>query len=110
MSKIGRAIHNYLLRQQLLPQELRALQMELQQVYEINKTESGVIDRGYYTAFSGVLERYRMGGLFERWAISEEQHEEGGFLAKIPVIDVIKSNENKRLFVIPQDVKNHLNI
>lgn len=89
-------------RQSLLTPELKVLQSELEVVYENNALESGVIDRGYYTAFNRLLNQYR-GVLLLNFMVSEDEYSYNGTLVKIPVVDVTDMNNNsKRIFILPK--------
>lgn len=90
-------------RQSLLSPELISLQSELEMIYEKNKLESGVIDRGYFTAFNVILDRYRKSRAITHFMISEEEYVDNGKIVKIPVIDIQNDFDNKRLFILPKN-------
>ena len=103
LSNLIRSINN---RQSLLSPELKSLQSELEMVYEKNKLESGVIDRGYFTAFNVILERYRQNKTISQFMISEEEYVDNDKLVKIPVVDIQNNFDNRRLFILPKSFLN----
>lgn len=92
-------------RQNLLGENFLDLKKSLEDVYEVNSREAGVIDRGYYTSFQLVLNKWRGSGMFDRFALSEEEIVDGGNLIKIPVVDLFKNGDNKRIFIISNHLK-----
>lgn len=97
-------------RQGLLSPELKSLQSELEMAYEKNALESGVIDRGYFSSFNIILERYRQSRVLNQFMISEEEYVDNGRLIKIPVVDIVSGFDNKRLFILPKSVIRDLKI
>jgi hypothetical protein len=97
MGEIDKLFKSILERQKSLPPELKLLQEELQSAYETNYLESGVIDRGYYTSFNNVLQRFGA-----KYILSEEEYVENGKLIKVPIVDIIGSQDSKRLFILPK--------
>jgi hypothetical protein len=93
-------------RQSLLSPELKSLQSELEMVYEKNQLESGVIDRGYFTSFNEILDRYRKSKTITRFMVSEEEYVDNGKLFKIPVVDIQDNFDNRRLFILPKSFLN----
>lgn len=103
MAEIDKIIRSITERQKNLSPELKSLQEELQATYELNYLESGVIDRGYYTSFTKVLDKYKL--FFTKYIISEEEHVDYGVLIKIPIVDIFNNQDNKRIFIFPKIVK-----
>lgn len=102
--ELSRLIKSIKDRQVLLTPELKALQSELENIYENNSHESGVIDRGYYTAFNSLLNQYR-GTLLLNFMVSEDEYSYDGTLLKIPVVDVTDINHNsKRIFILNKSI------
>ena len=97
-------------RQSLLSPELKSLQSELEMVYEKNALESGVIDRGYFSSFNVILERYRQSRVLSQFMVSEEEYVDNNQLVKIPVVDIVSGFDNKRLFILPKSVIRDLKI
>jgi len=86
-------------RNQILESDIVNLKEDLFVVFS-NNTDAGVVDRGYYTSFNRVLEKYRSFGLISKWMLSEDEYVIDGDLIKIPVVDVTVKTGNRRLFVI----------
>jgi len=97
-------------RQSLLKPELKALQSELEIIYEKNALESGVIDRGYFSSFNLILDRYRESLIISQFMVSEEEYVDNGRLIKIPVVDILTGFDNRRLFILPKSVIRDLKI
>lgn len=97
-------------RQGLLDENFTKLRESLENVYESNSFEAGVIDRGYYSSFNNVLTQWRSSGLYDRFMLSEEQIVDGGTLVKIPVVDLFKNGDNKRIFIISKSLKSKYSI
>ena len=108
--ELRQLISNIKSRQGLLNDDLKSLQSELEMTYERNALESGVIDRGYFTSFNMVLERYRQMRKISQFMVSEEEYVDNGRLVKIPVVDITSGFDNKRLFILPKSVIRDLNI
>lgn len=86
-------------RNQRLESDIVNLKEDLFVVFS-NNTDAGIVDRGYYTAFNRVLEKYRSFGIISKWMLSEDEYVIDGDLVKIPVVDVTVKTGNQRLFVI----------
>lgn len=95
MDNISMAFKNLENRNQLLPKELKELKSELQNCFEKNILQAGVISPGYFSYFLPVLERYRLSNIITKYHLSEEQYTNGlnGNLVKIPVVDVFTNPE-----------------
>ncbi len=101
LSNLIRSIRD---RQSLLSPELKALQSELEIIYQNNSHESGVIDRGYYTSFNNLLSQYR-GSLLLSFMVSEDEYTHDGILVRIPVVDVTDiNNNNRRIFILTESL------
>ena len=98
------------IRQRNLTDSVIQLKQALEDVYERNYHEAGVIDRGYYTSFNNVLNQWKGVGIFDRFMVSEEEIVDGGNLIKIPVIDLFKNGDNKRIFIISKILKSKYGI
>lgn len=94
------------LRNGILNENLTNLRLILEDSYERDQLEAGVIDRGYYTSFNGVLNKWRSSGEFDRFMLSEEQIVDGSNLVKIPVVDLFKNGDSKRIFIISKSLRN----
>jgi hypothetical protein len=97
-------------RQSLLNPELKSLQSELEIIYEKNALESGVIDRGYFSSFNVILDRYQERRIISQFMVSEEEYVDNGKLVKIPVVDIFTGFDNRRLFILPKSVIRDLKI
>lgn len=86
-------------RNQRLESDIVNLKEDLFVVFS-NNTDAGIVDRGYYTEFNRVLEKYRSFGIISKWMLSEDEYVIDGNLVKIPVVDVTVKTGNQRLFVI----------
>ena len=86
-----------------LPQELQVLQIELQSIFKKKILSAGVLQPGYFNDFYSVLEDYKNRKIISRYHISEEEHIDDNSFYKVPVIDIIRPNEqsNSRIFLIP---------
>lgn len=110
MENLKQLFKNILDRQKMLSPELKSLQSELEMIYEKNAMESGVIDRGYFSAFEQLLRQYRDVGKLGQYMITEEEYVSNGNLVKVPVVDLSINRENKRLFILPKSVVRDLNL
>lgn len=105
MNKLSQVFANLQLRNQVLPQTLKDLRLELENCFRERTLEAGVINPGYYSYFLPILEKYRAAKIIHKYHITEEQYTDGqtGKLIKIPCVDVItesQQNSNNRLFIL----------
>jgi hypothetical protein len=100
MRRLIQLINN---RNELLPTDLISLKEELQLVFNKNLLSAGVLQPGYFNDFHNVLQKCRNNGQISRYMITEEEYTEDGNFYKIPVIDIVKNNEqsNIRIFLLP---------
>lgn len=96
---IDRIIASIVQRNLLLPEYLLDIKSQLEIAYDKNALESGVINRGYYEAFSIILRQ-----LNTPFHIQEEQYTHGGRILKIPVVDIFYNNANTRIFILTNSI------
>jgi len=108
--EIKNFINSLQIRNQNIPQPLKDLKSELENSFEKNILEAGVITPGYFSYFTPILEKYKIGKVISRYHISEEQHSNGfsGKILKIPIVDVFTDDLSTRLFIIPNSFLNKL--
>jgi hypothetical protein len=90
-------------RNKILPIDVLPIRQELQNVFNKNILSAGVAQPGYFNDFHNILQKYKSSGQIYRYMITEEEYTDGGNFYKIPVIDIIKQNEqsNIRIFLSP---------
>lgn len=99
-------------RQKHLSSDLKRLKLDLEFAFENTKNEAGVINQGYYSIFSNILESYKNGKVISKWFISEESYVHNNDIIKIPVVDVSIGDEysNTRIFVLSNSVMTKLSV
>lgn len=115
MENLKHYFNNIQLRNKILPSELKQLQSELELVFEKNIQEAGVINPGYFSYFTPVLEEYKNNLRFiSSYHISEEQFSDSftGKLIRVPIVDIFSydSTKNHRIFVVPVSFLRQLKI
>lgn len=90
-------------RNEILNNDLKKIQMDLQDIYKKKILSAGVLQPGYFNDFYPILESYRNQKIITSYHISEEEHTDEGIFYKVPVIDIIRPNEqsNNRIFLSP---------
>lgn len=90
-------------RNKLLPNDILPIKEELQYIFNKNLLNAGVLQPGYFNDFHNILQKYRNNGNIIRYMITEEEYTDNGNFYKIPVIDIIRNNEqsNIRIFLSP---------
>ena len=90
-------------RNRSLPSEISEMRSELQSVFQKKLLSAGVMQPGYFNDFYPILENYKRMGLITRYMITEEEYTDGGNFYKIPVIDVVSSQDqtSSRIFLNP---------
>lgn len=90
-------------RNKMLPSDIIPLRDELQTIFNKNILNAGVMQPGYFNDFHNILQSYRNLGKISRYMITEEEYTEDANFYKIPVIDIVKPNEqsNVRIFLSP---------
>ncbi len=90
-------------RNKSLPDDIKEIQIELQKLFQKNILSAGVLQPGYFSDFFPILEEYKNNKKILRYHISEEEYVDDGSFFKIPVIDILKPNEqsNIRIFLTP---------
>ena len=106
MNKLNQIYNNLQLRNKNITEPLKSLKAELESCFSEKLQEAGVIDRGYYSYFLPILEKYRVAKLITKFHITEEQYTDSysGNLIKVPCVDLFATEDQTssiRLFITP---------
>ena len=90
-------------RNDILNSDLKSIQKDLQDTFQKKILSAGVLQPGYFNDFYPILEFYKNQKIITSYHISEEEHTDNGIFFKVPVIDIIRPNEqsNNRIFLSP---------
>jgi hypothetical protein len=114
MENLKHYFRNIQLRNKMLTPDLKKLQAQLEMAFESNIQEAGVINPGYFSYFTPILEEFKNAKVISTYHISEEQFSDSysGKLVKVPVVDLFSSDRssNHRIFVLPASLLRTFNI
>jgi hypothetical protein len=90
-------------RNDILDNDLKIIHNDLHEIFKKKILSAGVLQPGYFNDFYPILEFYKNQKVINSYHISEEEYVDDGEFYKVPVIDIIRQNEqsNNRIFLSP---------